>query len=122
MSMSAIIYRNFQPEDAEMVQQTAREGWEYTYNTIFTEEFIANFINTNYHPEQLRRLAAIAETNTHFFDVALDDDVVIGFCHIGLTPRPQLYRIYLRPAYIGKGIGSAFIQRGEHFLKQQEIQ
>ncbi|MDW8234901.1 MAG: GNAT family N-acetyltransferase, partial [Roseiflexaceae bacterium] len=33
----------------------------------------------------------------------------------------QLFRIYLLPTYIGRGIGSGLLQRGEAFLRDQGV-
>jgi GNAT superfamily N-acetyltransferase len=53
-----------------------------------------------------------------FFDVAVDGDQIIGFCNIGVTSRgAELFRIYLTPEYIGTGIGSTFLERGEQFVR-----
>ena len=116
--MEAIVYRALQTSDADAVFAVAREAWQFTYATIFDPAFIEQFVRTHYAPERLRALVPLVEARQMFFAVALDADQRIGFCHIGKTPRgSELFRIYLRPAYIGRGIGSTLLERGEGFLR-----
>jgi ribosomal protein S18 acetylase RimI-like enzyme len=116
--MDAIVYRSLQTSDVDAVCAVAREAWQFTYATIFDPAFIDQFVRTNYAPERLRALVPLVEAHQMFFNVALDADQIIGFCHMGLTTRgAELFRIYLRPAYIGRGIGSTLLERGEGFLR-----
>ena len=116
--MSAMGYRALRVEDLNAVSDTAREAWQFTYATIFDTAFIDQFVRTNYAPDRLRVLMPLVAAHQMFFDVALDSDQVVGFCNIGPTPRgAALFRIYLRPAYIGIGVGSGLLERGEHFVR-----
>lgn len=92
--------------------------WEYAYKGIFTSSFIKRYVEERYHVERIQRLVPPVEKGDMFFEVAVNDDVVVGFCNIGLHPKPELYRIYLQPAYIGQGVGSTLLRDGENFLKQ----
>jgi len=115
--MTAFDYRSLQVNDAEAVFAVAREAWQFTYATVFDPAFIDQFVRTNYAPERLRDLVPLIEASQICFDVALDVDQIIGFCNIGPSAHgAQLFRIYLRPAYIGRGIGSALLTRGESFV------
>jgi ribosomal protein S18 acetylase RimI-like enzyme len=116
--MDAIVYRSLQTSDVDAVCAVAREAWQFTYATLFDPAFIDQFVRTHYAPERLRALVPLVEAHQMFFDVALDADQIIGFCNIGMTARgAELFRIYLRPAYIGRGIGSTLLERGEGFLR-----
>ena len=116
--MDAMVYRSLQTSDVEAVLAIAREAWQFTYATIFDPAFIDQFVRTHYAPERLRALVPLVEAHQLFFAVALDAEQRIGFCHIGPTARgAELFRIYLRPAYIGRGIGSTLLERGEEFLR-----
>ena len=115
--MTTFGYRSLQTSDAETVFSVAHEAWRFTYATIFDPAFIDQFVGTNYAPERLRELVPLVAASQIFFDVALDADQIIGFCNIGLSTRgAQLFRIYLRPAYIGRGIASTLLERGEGFI------
>jgi ribosomal protein S18 acetylase RimI-like enzyme len=116
--MDAIVYRSLQTSDVDAVFAVAREAWQFTYATIFDPAFVDQFVRTNYAPERLCALVPLVEAHQMFFDVALDADQIIGFCNIGMTARgAELFRIYLRPAYIGRRIGSTLLERGEGFLQ-----
>jgi ribosomal protein S18 acetylase RimI-like enzyme len=120
--MATISYRSLQTSDAEAVFAVAREAWEFTYATLFDPAFIDQFVGTNYAPERLRELVPLVEAREICFDVALDADQIIGFCNIGMSARgAQLFRIYLRPAYIGGGIGSVLLERGEGFVRERGL-
>jgi ribosomal protein S18 acetylase RimI-like enzyme len=121
-SMSSIRYRALRTEDGDAVFDAAQEAWQFTYATIFDVVFIDQFVRTNYAPDRLRALVPLVATHQMFFDVALDGERIIGFCNIGVTPcGAQLFRIYLRPAYIGTGVGSGLLKRGESFVRSQSF-
>ncbi|MCS6938185.1 MAG: GNAT family N-acetyltransferase [Roseiflexus sp.] len=120
--MSTIVYRPLITNDADAVFAVAQEAWRFTYASIFDPAFIDQFVSTNYAPAHLRALVHLVDSNALFFDVALDANRVIGFCNAGMTPQgAQLFRIYLLPTYIGRGIGSGLLQRGEAFLRDQGV-
>jgi GNAT superfamily N-acetyltransferase len=116
--VSSISYRSLRAEDVDAVFDAAREAWQFTYATIFDAAFIEQFVRTNYAPIRLSALVPLIAAQQIFFDVALDGDRIIGFCNIGVTSHgPELFRIYLRPAYIGTGVGRGLLERGEHFVR-----
>src|SRR4051812_28387891 len=120
--MTAFGYRSLQANDAEAVFAVARDAWKFTYATVFDPAFIDQFVRTNYAAERLRALVPLVEANQIFFDVALDADQIIGYCNIGMVARvAQLFRIYLRPACIGRGIGSTLLARGEGFVRTRGL-
>jgi len=116
--MPTITYRTFQPDDAEAVHATAAEAWQFTYATIFTPAFIEQFVQTYYAPDRLRETAAHIATGRTWFEVALDGNQVVGFCQVGITDRgAELWRIYLRPLYIGQGVGGVLLHHAEAFVR-----
>ncbi len=120
--MRTIAYRPIRMCDADAVFAVAQEAWRFTYASIFDPVFIEQFVSRNYAPEQLRALALRVDSNDLFFDIAVEADQVVGFCNIGVTAQgAQLFRIYLLPAYIGRGIGSELLRRGEAFLRSRKV-
>ncbi|MCS6840509.1 MAG: GNAT family N-acetyltransferase [Roseiflexaceae bacterium] len=118
--MSTIHYRPIQASDANAVFAVAQEAWRFTYASIFDPAFIDQFVRRNYAPDHLRALVPLVDSNSLFFDVAVDAGQVVGFCNVGITPQgAQLFRIYLLPAYVGRGIGSELLRRGEEFVRGQ---
>lgn len=115
-----ITYRTFTAADAEAVCIVARAAWDATYAGIFTPEFIAGYVGKHYTPERLCELVPLIEAGRMAFDVALADAAVVGFCNLGITKAgPELFRIYLLPAQIGQGIGTALLMRSEAFVRAQ---
>lgn len=113
-----VTYRPFTAADAAAVCTVARAAWEVTYADIFTPAFIAGYVGTHYTPERLCELVPLVEDGHMAFDVAVADDAVVGFCNLGLTRvGPELFRIYLLPAQIGRGIGAALLTRSEAFVR-----
>jgi GNAT superfamily N-acetyltransferase len=107
-----------QETDVQAVYEVALAAWHSTYKDIYPAEFINNFVQTNYAPAGLLRLVPRIQAGHQFFHVALPQSSVVGLCHIAETRRGmELLRIYLRPSYIGKGIGRALLRQGEEFIR-----
>lgn len=114
-------YRSFIKEDADEVYAIALEAWRHTYKGIFDDEFIEKFVNENYAPKGLVSLVPNIESGKMFFDVAVDKSHIIGFSNIGDRGQGwELFRIYLLPAYIGKGVGKRLLRLGEAFLRSKD--
>jgi ribosomal protein S18 acetylase RimI-like enzyme len=112
--------RALRETDVQAVYEVAFEAWHSTYKDIYPAEFIHNFVQTNYAPAVSLRLVPRVQAGQQFFHVALVQSSVIGFCHIAETRHGmELLRIYLRPSYIGQGIGRALLQQGEDFIQAQ---
>lgn len=117
-----IALRPLRAGDAEAVREVAREGWLSAYRRLFDEAYIQAFIERSYPLEHLRSLPVRVDAGRVFFHVAMDDDTIIGFCHVGLGDEgAQLYRIYLRPDHIGRGIGAALLGAAEDWLRERGI-
>lgn len=110
--------RELRDIDVQEVYEVALESWQHTYENIYPSDFIQNYVNKNYAPALLLRLLPLIQAGQHFFHIALARSRVVGFCHIAQTKQGmELFRIYLRPAYIGKGIGRTLLREGEEFIK-----
>jgi len=76
----------------------------------------------HYAPARLTALLPQVQSGAMFFHLAVHQDQVVGYCHLGLTPRgAELFRLYLHPAYIGRGIGWALLQQGEAFVRSHGL-
>lgn len=124
MKEGNIEYRPFQNGDEREVYAVVLKSWRHAYGGIYSPEFIENFINTHYAPEKLRSLLPKLKKGKMFFQVAVDNNrnKIVGFCNIGDRGEGmELFRIYLLPSYIGKGIGKRLLQLGEEFIKSKGI-
>jgi len=120
--MAEVVYRALQVADLEQVHQVALKAWHWTYQHIFDDEFITQFIDTHYAPQRLRQQLVQVEQNQVFFEVATVENQIVGFCNLGRTQHAaRLFRIYLLPEHIGRGIGRTLLHRGEAWLRAQGI-
>lgn len=107
-------------EDIPGIQLAAAESWRAAYAGIFSPDFIEAFIGRAYSSESLRR---VIHSTRSVFVVARRDGEVIGFSHAGFGPRnAELYRIYLRPAWWGSGVGDLLLRRTEGWLREEGYQ
>jgi ribosomal protein S18 acetylase RimI-like enzyme len=121
MSKDAVI-RPIRETDAPNVHAVALEAWQFTYRTIFDQQFIEDFVDQNYATEAILSLFPRIQAGSMFFDVAEYKSRVIGFCNLGINDQSaQLYRIYLLPALIGQGIGGRLLEFGEAFLRERGL-
>ncbi len=119
--MSDIRYRRLQKEDLPSIREVASESWKHAYRNIFDDSYIKEWVEANYSLETLRSILSDSDSGKSFFYVAESDRLVIGFCHIGDRGQGwELLRIYLLPDYMGTGIGTRFVQLGEHFLRTKK--
>jgi GNAT superfamily N-acetyltransferase len=103
--------------DIPGIQYAAAESWRATYRTIYTPDFIEAFIGRAYSTESLRR---VIESTRSVLMVAREEGSVVGFSHAGYGPRGgELYRIYLRPAWWGSGVGDLLLQHTEQWLRDE---
>ncbi|RMG33566.1 MAG: GNAT family N-acetyltransferase [Methanobacteriota archaeon] len=114
-----VIIRFFEEKDADSVISVARKAWHHTYAHIFSKERIEEYIGKHYNSKTLIPGNSVRNA----FWVAEETGKIIGFAQIGLLGEEMhLWRIYLDPSFIGKGIGSKLLKTVESFMKEQGIQ
>ena len=115
-------YRQFEKQDSNEVHKLAFDSWKFTYKKIYPPDFIEKFVNQNYDPKKLGALIPQIKSGKMFFYVVIDKPHVVGFCHIGdRGSGMELFRIYLKPNYIGQGIGEKLLSFGESFVKSKGL-
>lgn len=96
--------RPFVAADAIAVSQVALEAWRFTYQAIYEEAVIASFVQTHYAPVHLAALVSQMQSGHMFFHVALHQEQVVGYCHLGFTPRgAELFRLLSEFAGLPRG-------------------
>lgn len=114
-------YKSYSAEYANGVKIVALEAWQNTYKDIFDNVFINEFVDRNYSPSSLNSSLDRIAKDREFFELAIDNGKVIGFCNIGDRGDGwELFRIYISPHYLGKGTGKTLSIHGEQFLKSKE--
>ncbi|WP_083430560.1 GNAT family N-acetyltransferase [Alicyclobacillus macrosporangiidus] len=101
--------------DTDSIASVAMESWRHTYQSIYPEDIIHQFVTTAYSVENLTGSIARDHKRTHpLFHVATDSNgEVIAFSQV--VPHPnrdtsfELVRIYAVPRAHGTGVGSAFL-------------
>lgn len=125
-----VIIRPFSEKDALQVKKTALESWIFTYKDIFSKTIIKKFVDTNYNVDLLSNIKHWVAKGVTKFVVAETRDKIVGFAQIGYenywnkeAPANQkkikLFRIYLVPEYIGRGIGHRLLESMENFVRQK---
>lgn len=95
-----VAFRPITESDAAGIQSVALEAWRHTYAAIFDSLFIEEFVRKNYAPETTVSLLPLVRSGEIFFEVAVRESAVVGFCNIRLIgPAAQLQRFYLRNGF-----------------------
>src|SRR3989344_6521686 len=111
------IYGEMKIEDWQELHDVALSSWLFTYKNIYSEEFINKFIEENYSEKSIKSALDWAKENNGFNYVAKNDNKIIGYITFGTFENTwRLWRIYLLPKDIGKGIGNELLKRGEKFI------
>ena len=122
--------REMRKEDSTTVLNLAMKSWKYTYKDIFTESFIESYVKRAYRPESLENIIEHANLGLSKFLVLVEKDRerIAGYAQIGydrywetrkkMNPL-RLFRIYLDPKILGKGLGNLLLEKAEEFVKQE---
>ena len=93
--------------------------WRACYPGIITEEQIDYMLARMYAPDTLR--AEIRSQGIRYERLLVDNDLV-GFAAYGPTQRSgvfKLHKLYLHPAFQGRGLGSRLLNHCERRLRGQ---
>ncbi|MEC0090609.1 GNAT family N-acetyltransferase [Paenibacillus macquariensis] len=107
-------------EDIPHVQSIAHETWIYTYEGIYSKDFIHNFLSRAYSNENLgRSVERELQSLRRKFLIAEFNNEVVGYAQTSQVNAEEyeLLRIYVRPEYHKMGIGKSFIQEYIQVLK-----
>ena len=107
--------------------------WAFTYAGIYAQASIRRQVSEYYATEVLEAEIRGARDGKFYFEIALDDEKLVGYVNGGdssgawkllkFLPEEgaasgwELFRLYLLPEYHGKGIGKELLRRWEDFLR-----
>ena len=102
------------------VQRVARKAWMHTYRETVPVTLINRFLAERYSDSSFEKVfQSIARDSSQFY-LVLDRQKIVGYANVRRGQRGwELYRIYLLPEYIGKGIGRRLLKLGEQFFKRK---
>src|SRR5699024_241949 len=117
----AVTIRKMIKKDKSTVQDIAITTWHATYTGIIPRDIQDDFLKKAYsHHMMIQRLK-----QPYFFVAEYNGDFV-GLVQFRVPDKhgmTELAAIYLYPEYQGKGIGSAFLEKGIEYLEHaNEIQ
>lgn len=119
---NVVTHRRVTEADFLSIHQVALASWHHAYGHLYDAAYIDSFVDEHYHPRKLARLLKQADTGETIFEAATLNDQVIGFFVIDAArPHAYMHRLYLLPAYIGKGVGRGLLERGEHLLRVRRV-
>jgi ribosomal protein S18 acetylase RimI-like enzyme len=112
----AVIIREASPDDVDVIRDVQRRTWLATYPNealgITREDIETRFREApeTARARRERRWWALC-TPPHHSWVALEEDVVIGFCIASQDERENLIEaLYVLPGYQGRGVGRRLLQ------------
>jgi ribosomal protein S18 acetylase RimI-like enzyme len=118
--VAGIEYRPLADSDFAGVHRVALESWRNAYRGLMDDERIETTVNDHYSAERLRHVLDKVATGSRYFEVAVRDAQVLGFCTIVFTSLgAELSRLYVLPEVFGTRIGWTLLQRAAQYLRSQ---
>ena len=116
-------YRVLKQQDVPEIQEVALKAWMYNYPRYGVRvSTVKKFVRERYSAQSFEKYVfpSIQKGRSQFY-VATDKKKIIGYANAGRGEWSwELYRIYLLPEYIGKGIGKKLLQLSEKFLRSRK--
>ncbi len=118
------LIRKAEKNDAESVARVHVDTWQSHYRGQISDEYLDN-ISIQERKDMWDKDFSNPEEKSETF-VAEIGNKIIGFCSVGPSrdkdaeeKTGELYAIYLDPSIQKKGIGSALMDTGLNFLKEE---
>jgi ribosomal protein S18 acetylase RimI-like enzyme len=120
----AVEIREAAVADAQGIARVHVATWQYAYRGQMPDALLDSL---SVERRMAWRVQALTEpvSKSHAL-VAVDGEVILGFCDVGSSREGvaaehegELYAIYVAPDVMGKGIGSALIDEGVRHLRAE---
>jgi GNAT superfamily N-acetyltransferase len=116
--VAGIEYRPLADSDFAGVHRVALESWRSAYRGLIDEAHIEATVNDHYSAERLRQVLGKVATGSRYFEVAVRDAQVLGFCTIVFTSLgAELSRLYVLPEVFCTRVGWRLLQRAAQYLR-----
>src|SRR5260370_5957311 len=116
-------YRGLRRADVPEVQAVALKAWEFAYRRYgLSLKLIRRFVSERYSTDSFEKtvFSSIKRGDSQFY-LATDKGKIIGYSNAGPGVWSwELYRTYLLPEHIGKGVGKKLLQLCEDFLRSKK--
>lgn len=116
----SVSFRRLRKTDFFIVRDLARRAWIKAYAHIGAEK-LEPLVEKYYSNESLGQSFEQQKRGYGIFLLAVRKKPV-GFCHVARQGRSgELYRLYVEPSLIGRGIGYQMLLRAERFLRKHNV-
>lgn len=123
------VVRTIREEEIDLILPLAMKSWKFTYQDIFSNEFIENHVSRAYRKENLKKIMgqSVNGLTTFYVLVEVKTNLVRGYAQIGYDRfwetgekrlPLRLFRIYLDPEILGKGLGKLLLDQVEQFVRK----
>lgn len=121
MDIVSIDIRQAEPADCHQISQTHQESWAYAYNGLLPHKALRQMFERRDLGWWKRAIAGSA--NIMVLDVG---GTIAGYATLGanrvkeLAQDGEIYEIYLRPEFVGVGLGQRLFRESRRFLNAME--
>lgn len=117
-------------EDLDKILPLALKSWKFTYKDIYTEDFIDTYVSRVYRKDSLSSILKQSTNDLTSFVVLVEQvtNSIKGFAQVGYEKYwehgdkkspVRLFRIYLDPEILGKGLGELLLVQVEEFVRRE---
>jgi ribosomal protein S18 acetylase RimI-like enzyme len=118
--VAVIEYRPLADSDFSGVYRVALESWRSAYRGLMDEERIEATVSDHYSAERLRQVLDKVTAGSRYFEVAVRDAQVLGFCTIVFTSLgAELSRLYVLPEVFGTRVAWTLLRRAAQYLRSR---
>lgn len=108
--------RHAEKDDVKEIRRVAMESWLDTYKGLLSEEAIRDVVDDWYDTHEL-----LEQVNDPVFFVAVKEDNLVGFIHASVDEKSHLHRLYIKPDYQRKGLGTELYRKMEDKLESYQV-
>ena len=116
-------YRVLRRKDVPEVQAVALKAWTFAYRRYgLSLKLIQKFVSERYSTDSFEKTVfpSIQKGEAQFY-LSTNKGKIVGYSNTGPGVWGwELYRIYLLPEYIGKGVGKKLLLLAEDFLRSKK--
>lgn len=127
--MKPFTIRQATANDAKSIQTVLTRSQWFTYENLFTTDYIQKLIERYYNIERIEREIKSIDANWHGYIVAEENGNIIGVIGGGMVDETtgEVYVFYLEPTTRGRGVGTRLlnfftkIQKHTYGAKEQWV-